>query len=230
MRSFAEILAIAADRKDGADAILAAVPKPRTGDALAAIGDDRWLAAMARGIFQAGISWAVVDAKWPGIEAAFQGFAIGPVSMMDDAWFDGLLTDPRIIRSGPKIAAVRENAIFIRDTAAEHGSFGRKVGNWPATDFAGLLDWLQRHGSRLGGSTGAYMLRQMGKDGFILSRDVVARLGAEGVIEGPPTSRKAMAAVQAAFNAWAAESGQSLTAISRVLAQSIGPQTGDGME
>jgi hypothetical protein len=31
-----------------------------------------------------------------------------------------------------------------------------------------------------------------------------------------------MKAVQAAFNHWQAESGQSLTAISRVLAQSVG--------
>ncbi len=221
MRSFAEILALAAGRKGGAAAVLAAVPQPKTADDLAAIPDDRWLAAMARGIFQAGISWTVVDAKWPGIEVAFRGFAIGPVSMMDDAWFDGLLTDPRIIRSGPKIEAVRENAVFIRETAAEAGSFGRRIGDWPAADFTGLLDWLARNGSRLGGSTGPYMLRQMGKESFILSRDVVARLVEEGVIDGPPTSRKAMAAAQAAFNAWAAESGRSLTAISRVLAQSI---------
>jgi hypothetical protein len=45
---------------------------------------------------------------------------------------------------------------------------------------------------------------------------------AEGVVDGPVTSAKAMRAVQAAFDVWARESGQSLTAISRVLAQSIG--------
>jgi 3-methyladenine DNA glycosylase Tag len=221
MRSFAEILALAAARKGGTEAVLAAVPPVKSADDLAAVPDDRWLAAMARGIFQAGISWAVVDAKWSGIEAAFQSFAIGPVSMMDDRWFDGLLTDPRVIRSGPKIEAVRENAVFIRETALESGSFGRRVGDWPASDFTGLLHWLHSNGSRLGGATGAYMLRQMGKEGFIMSRDVVARLVAEGVIDGPPTSRKAVAAVQAAFNGWAAESGLNLTAISRVLAQSI---------
>lgn len=66
------------------------------------------------------------------------------------------------------------------------------------------------------------MLRQMGKEGYLLSKDVVARLVAEGVIGGPPTSRKAMAAVQAAFDRWRTESGQSLNTISRVLAQSIG--------
>ena len=61
----------------------------------------------------------------------------------------------------------------------------------------------------------------MGKDGFILSRDVVAALIREGVIDKPPSSKKAMAAVQAAFNHWADESGHSLTAISQTLARSI---------
>jgi hypothetical protein len=50
----------------------------------------------------------------------------------------------------------------------------------------------------------------------------VARLVAEGVVDKAPSSKKAWAAVQDAFNTWRAQSGQSLTTISRVLAQSIG--------
>lgn len=222
MRSFAEILQIAADRKGGVEAVLADVPKARTADELAAIPDDRWLAQMARGIFQAGISWAVVEAKWPGIEDAFHQFDTGRVAMIEGDALDDLLMDTRVIRSGPKIVAIRDNAVFIRRVAADSGSFGRRVGDWPSSDFAGLLAWLSAEGSRLGGATGPYMLRAMGKDSFILSQDVTARLVAEGVIEGPATSAKAMRAVQAAFNGWAAESGQGLTTISRVLAQSVG--------
>lgn len=222
MRSFAEILQIAADRKGGVEAVLADVPKARTADELAAIPDDRWLAQMARGIFQAGISWAVVEAKWPGIEDAFHQFDTGRVAMIEGDALDDLLMDTRVIRSGPKIVAIRDNAVFIRRVAADSGSFGRRVGDWPSSDFAGLLAWLSAEGSRLGGATGPYMLRAMGKDSFILSQDVTARLVAEGVIEGPATSAKAIRAVQAAFNGWAAESGQGLTTISRVLAQSVG--------
>lgn len=224
MRSFKEILDIAAARKGSVARVLEGASVPLAAEDLAAVPDDRWLACMARGIFQAGISWKVVENKWPGIEAAFGGFDPGRVSMMDDRWFDALLADPRVIRSGPKIAAIRDNATFIRSVAAEHGSFGRRVGDWPGSDFSGLLQWLGRNGSRLGGSTGAYVLRFMGKDGYILSTDVVARLVAEGVIDGPPGSRKAQAAVQAAFDRWQAESGLPLGTISRVLAQSIGPE------
>lgn len=222
MRSFDDILAIAIARKGSREAVLGDAPAPRSADQIAAIPDDRWLAGMARGIFQAGISWKVVEAKWPGIEEAFDGFEVGPLSLMSEERFDGLLTDTRVIRSGPKIAAIRDNAAFIRRVSETEGGFGRKVADWPGEDFAGLLDWLKREGARLGGNTGAYLLRSMGKDGYMLSKDVVARLVAEGVIDKPPGSRKAMQPVQEAFNAWAAESGESLTTISRVLARSIG--------
>lgn len=222
MRSFAEILAIAAERKGGVKAVMAEIPAVKSASELAAIPDDRWLAQMARGIFQAGISWAVVKAKWPGIEEAFHAFDTGRVAMIEGDALDALLSDRRVIRSGPKIVAIRDNAVFIRNVSAKHGSFGRWVGDWPATDFSGLLTALTKEGSRLGGATGPYMLRAMGKESFILSQDVQARLIAEGVIEAPPSSAKAMKAVQAAFNKWAEESGQSLTVVSRVLAQSIG--------
>lgn len=222
MRSFDEILAIAAGRKGGAEAVLAGAVLPLDAGALAAIADDRWLAAMARGIFQAGISWKVVEAKWPGIEEAFDGFDPGRVAMIEGDRLDALVQDRRVIRSGPKIVAIRDNAVFVQQVSRESGGFGRRIADWPAGDFAGLLAWLGREGSRLGGNTGSYMLRHMGKESYILTTDVVARLVAEGVIAGPPGSAKAMRAVQAAFDIWRAQSGQPFNVISRVLAQSIG--------
>lgn len=222
MRSFDEILAIAAARKGSTDAVLAGAMPVKQAAELAAIPGDRWLATMARGIFQAGISWTVVEAKWPGIEEAFAGFDVGRVSMMDDAWFDALLADTRVIRSGPKIAAIRDNAAFIRRVDETEGGFARRIADWPTEDYIGLLDWLTKNGSRLGGNTGAYMLRWMGKESFMLSQDVVARLVAEGVVDAAPKSKKALLPVQAAFNQWRAESGRSFNEIGRVLAQSIG--------
>ena len=94
-------------------------------------------------------------------------------------------------------------------------------GGWPSEDYVALLEMLKKRGSRLGGTTGQYAMRFAGRDSFILSRDVTARLIAEGVIDKPATSKKAMRAVQEAFNSWQEESGRSLTEISRVLAMSI---------
>ncbi|MCB6178893.1 DNA-3-methyladenine glycosylase I [Rhodobacter sp. Har01] len=217
MRRFADILAVAVARKGSVQAVLSGLPPVKSAAELAAIPDDRWLAQMARGIFQAGISWAVVQAKWPGIETAFHGFAPGRVALIEGDELHALLADPRVIRSGAKITAIRDNAVAL----AANPGFGARVADWPASDFAGLLACMARDFSRLGGSTGQYLLRAMGKESFVLSRDVVARLQAEGVIDGPAASARALRAVQAAFNAWKAESGRSLTEISRVLAQSI---------
>ena len=221
MRSFDEILSIAASRKGSVEAVLKDIPVPLDAEALAAIPDARWLAQMARGILQAGISWKVVDAKWPGIEAAFLGFDLSAIAFQPDDWVHDLCADTRVIRSPPKLRAILDNAAFVRRVRDDCGSFGRRVGDWPADDFAGLIQWLQTEGARLGGATGPYMLRQMGKDGYILSQDVTARLVAEGVIDKAPTTKKAWAAVQGAFNTWRDQSGQSLTTISRVLAQSL---------
>ncbi len=222
MRKFKEIYAIAAKRKGGNDELEALLGKPKSISQLAAVADDRWLAGMAKCVFQAGFNWKVVDNMWPGFEEVFQGFNIGHCAMLHDDDFARLVSDKRIIRHGTKIRSVQQNAVFVSELAKEHGGAGKAFGNWPATDYAGLLALLKKRGSRLGGNSGPYFLRFMGVDGFILSRDVVARLVAEGVIDKAPTSQKAMAAVQQAFNNWQAESRRSLTEISRVLAMSTG--------
>lgn len=221
MRSFDEIRAIAAERKGGEaalDALLA--PGPDTPD-IATLTDDRILATMARAIFQSGFNWKVVEAKWPGFEAGFDGFDPGRVALYGDEDLDRLLADTGVIRNGAKLTAVIENAVWVTELARDHGSARAFFAGWPADDQVGLMQLMATRGSRLGGNTGPYVLRAIGRDGFILSRDVVARLTAEGVIDGPATSKRAQAAIQAAFNGWATESGRSLREISRTLAFSV---------
>ncbi|MCA0045162.1 DNA-3-methyladenine glycosylase I [Celeribacter litoreus] len=221
MRSYEEILAIAAERKGGVEAVLADVYIPKLPHEMAATPDDRWLSEMARHIFQTGMSWQVVNSKWDDIEDAFSGFDVAKLANMSEDWFDELLKDTRIIRSAPKIKAIQENAEFIMKVSEESGGFGNKIAYWPAEEYFDLLDWLKKEGSRLGGNTGAQAMRWSGRDGFIMTKDVVARLIEEGIVEKAPTSKAAKKAVQEAFNAWRTESGQTLNTISRVLAQSI---------
>ncbi len=222
MRTFDEIFEIAAKRKGGADALEALLGQQKSTADLESVSDDRWLACMTKCIFQAGFNWKVVESMWPGFEAAFHGFDIGRCAMLNDDDFSDLVSNKAIVRHGTKIRSVQENALFVGDLAKEHGSAAKAIAGWPADDFAGLLLMLKKRGSRLGGNTGQYFLRFTGVDGFVLSRDVTARLIAEGVVEKAPTSQTAMAAVQHAFNSWAQQSDRSLTEISRVLAFSNG--------
>lgn len=221
MRQFDDIRAIAAERKGGAaalDALLA--PDPDAPD-IATLTDDRILATFARCIFQAGFNWNVVAAKWPGFEAAFEGFDPARIAFFGDELLGQLISDTRVIRNGQKLAAVIHNAVFLTDLAREHGSARAFFADWPPEDQVGLMALMAKRGSRLGGTTGQYALRFIGRDGFVLSRDVVARLTAEGIVDGPTSSKRALAAIQDAFNTWRAQSGRSMREISKTLAFSI---------
>ena len=221
MHNFDELFEMAALRKGGAASFEASLPEIKPARDLVKISDDRWLAAFSKGVFQTGLNWKVVENKWDGIEEALWGFDIGRCKMMSDDDLDVLLKDTRVIRHAQKLLSVRDNAVFFAELAQEFGSAARAFAEWPNDDFIGLMALLKKRGSRIGGNTGMYALRIMGRDGFVLGGDVVKALVREGVVDKTPTSMKALIAVQDAFNTWAAESGRSLAAISRTLACTV---------
>ena len=223
MIAFKTIRARAAKRKGGETALASLLPKVPAQKALASLTDDRVLAEMAKRIFSAGFVWSVIEKKWPGFEAAFLGFEPKRLAFQPDEFWEGLAGDKRIVRNPQKIKAVRDNAAFVADIAREHGSFGKFLGEWPADDQVGLLELLGKRGARLGGRTGQYFLRFIGKDCFVTSADVVACLRDAGLdISESPTSKKDLRKIQDQFNAWAKETGLPLTHLSRICAMSIG--------
>ena len=222
MAEFAEIYERAALRKGGTKALDAMLTAPKSARSLKRITDDRYLSEMTACVFRSGFVWKIVEAKWPAFEDVFHGFDSMACAMLGDEELEEIAQDTRIIRHAKKIHAVRNNALFVRDVKESHGSFAAYIADWPVTDITGLWADMKKRGDRLGGQTGRYFLRFMGKDTPILSRDVVAALIQAGVIDKDPTSKKAMAQLQASLNAWMEESGRSLTEISRVLAMSVG--------
>jgi 3-methyladenine DNA glycosylase Tag len=223
MIEFAASRARAAGRKGGEAVLQTLLPRSPDPAALAAMGDDRVLAAMAQRIFSAGFVWSVIEAKWPGFEAAFLGFHPARLLFEPDEYWDRLCTDTRIVRNPQKIMAVRTNARFVSEVAQDHGGFGRFLASWPADDQIGLMALLRARGARLGGATGQFFLRFVGYDGFITSPDVVACLRDAGLdIASAASSKQDLAKIQDQFNAWRAETGLSATQISRICAMSIG--------
>ena len=213
----------AAKRKGGEKVLASLLPKTRDNKALARLGDDRVLAEMARRVFSAGFVWSVIEQKWPGFEEAFLGFNPKRLLFQPAEFWHDLASDKRIVRNPQKIKSVREDAKFVSDIAAEHGSFGKFLAAWPADDQLGLMDVLAKRGSRLGGNTGQYLLRFLGRDSFILTNDLMLCLRDCGVpISEKGTSKKDLKLAQDQINAWAAESGLPLTHISRICALSVG--------
>lgn len=223
MIAFKTIRERAEKRKGGAAALKRLLPPKPDAKALAELGDDRVLAEMAKRVFCAGFAWSVIETKWPGFEEAFMGFEPGRLSLQPDDYWDGLLKDARIVRNGAKVMSVRANAAFVREIAKEHGSFGRMLAGWPSSNEVGLLEMLAKRGSRLGGNTGQMLLRFLGWDGFVTSRDVVACLRDAGLeISEDAKSKRDLAKVQAQFEAWARETKLPYVHLSRICALSIG--------
>ena len=72
------------------------------------LGD--YLEVMSKAVFQSGISWRVVESKWPSTREAFWGFHAEAVAGFSEPELDALTNDSRVIRNRRKLEAVVENA------------------------------------------------------------------------------------------------------------------------
>ena len=73
--------------------------------------------ALALGVFEAGLSWAIVFGKRDGFREAFHGFDVAKVAAMTARDIDRLVQDPSIIRNRAKIQATVENARAMRSAS-----------------------------------------------------------------------------------------------------------------
>ena len=222
MEKFSKIYQHACDRHGGEALLKKLMPRVRSARALAGTSDDRWLAEMTRCIFQAGFVWRVVNHKWDDFEDVFFGFPPEKIVMLSPEQLDRFATNPKIIRNRQKVLTVQHNAQFILDVRKEHGSIGKFVGRWPSEDLIGLFAYMKKRGARLGGMTGQRVLRNMGKDTFVVTGDVVRCLQRAGLdISSTPTSKRELSHVQQAFNIWQKDSELPVSHISRIAALSI---------
>jgi 3-methyladenine DNA glycosylase Tag len=213
----------ACERKGSSRAVEALLPKPASKRAVKALGSDRYLAEFTRKVFQSGFVWRVVDQKWPGFEDVFWKFDVDKLLLMPDDMLERKARDAAIIRNLTKVKTVRDNALMIADTERrEQCTFGEFVASWPRDDVVGLWLYLKRNGSRLGGNTGPFALRTLGVDTFLLTADVEGFLRSYDIVDSGISSRRALDAAQAYFNELRAESGRSLSALSRLVSLTFG--------
>jgi 3-methyladenine DNA glycosylase Tag len=85
--------------------------------------DDEYFEELTKAVFQGGLGWPALEAKWPGFRRAFSNFSVQDVSnyLPDDV--DRLMSDPQIVRNLQRIEATIENAAEVLLVAIEHGSF-----------------------------------------------------------------------------------------------------------
>lgn len=222
VEQFSSIYQRAADRKGGTAALEALTRQPLSPAQLKSYSNADWLSAFSKKVFQSGFVWRVVEQKWPGFREVFFDFAPEKILLLSDEMLAAKATDPRIIRNAGKVLSIQANAQMIYELELEYGPFSALIADWPGERIIELWALLKKRGARLGGNTGAYSLRAMGKDTFLLSQDVEAYLRAYQVIDGGLTSQSSLKKIQAQFNDWQQQSGRSLQQISQIVSMSVG--------
>ncbi|MBW8192095.1 DNA-3-methyladenine glycosylase I [Neiella marina] len=222
MEHFSHTLARAIERKGGEQQLFSLLTSPVQSHQLQALTDADCLAQITKVVFQSGFAWRVIEHKWAGFEKAFWQFDPNKLVLLDDSHIERLMQNTDIVRNGQKIKTVPINAQLMLDIRQQHGSFGQFLAEWPEQDITGLWLYLKKHGARLGGNSASFVLRRLGKDTFVLSRDVTAHLINQGVIDKPATSKTALKQVQQAFNTWQQQVSLPLTQLSQIIALSVG--------
>jgi DNA-3-methyladenine glycosylase I len=108
---------------------------------------------LTKAVFQSGISWRVVEAKWDGFRKALKGFDPSKVADLTPRDIDRLAEDASIIRNRRKIEATVENAETMLELDREFNGFGRYLRSHGGFDET-VADLRQRF--RFLGDTGCY--------------------------------------------------------------------------
>jgi Methyladenine glycosylase len=112
-----------------------------------------YMDVLTKAVFQSGISWRVVEAKWPGTREALHNFDPDQLADLTPDDVDRLAQDQRLVRNRRKIEAIVENAQTMLDLDREHDGFGRYLKSFPDFD-AASTDLVKRF--KFLGATGAY--------------------------------------------------------------------------
>lgn len=222
MEKFNDIYIRAAERKGGEGTLAMLLSKPLSNKQVAQLPDSAWLSEFTKKIFQSGFYWSVIEKKWSGFEEVFWRFDVEALLMMSPEQQEKAASDERIVRNYKKVQTVQANAYMIHEIAGQHGSFSQFIADWPSDDIIGLWQYLKKYGARLGGNTGPYALRVLGKDTFLLSRDCESYLRSHKIVDGGLQTKKSLVAIQSFFNELQQQSGLSYQELSQIVSYSCG--------
>lgn len=80
-----------------------------------------YLEIMSKAVFQAGVSWQLIDSKWEAFHEVFLGFDPYKIAKFTDADVDRLMSDERLFRSRNKFQATIANAKMLIELDKQFG-------------------------------------------------------------------------------------------------------------
>jgi 3-methyladenine DNA glycosylase Tag len=109
---------------------------------------DDYLEVMTKAVFQAGVSWAMVENKWPAFRKAFAEFKARDVARFAEADIERLANDASILRSRNKIVGTIKNAQAMVALEDEYGDFRKYLHS--KADYKSLSKDLQKRFKYMG--------------------------------------------------------------------------------
>jgi DNA-3-methyladenine glycosylase I len=127
-----------------------------------------YLAVISQAIFQAGLSWALIAAKWEAYRRLFAEFDVPTVAAFGEADVERILADGGVVRTRKKIVATIENAkrLLALDRAfAPDGPPGAGVRAYLRSfaDYDALANDLKTRFAFLGDLSAYYVLFRVGE-------------------------------------------------------------------
>ncbi len=120
-----------------------------------------YLAVMSRAIFQAGMSWKLIDSKWDAYLRLFEGFEPILVAAFGEGDIERIMTDGGVVRTYKKIAGTIENARTLLALDREYGGFRNYLRSFDSYD--ALAANLKRRFQFLGELSAYYFLFRVGE-------------------------------------------------------------------
>ncbi|MFQ6064804.1 MAG: DNA-3-methyladenine glycosylase I [Candidatus Bathyarchaeia archaeon] len=127
--------------------------------------DDAYFENMTRVIFQAGLSWRLIERKWPDFRKAFENFSIDKVASFGEDDVKRLMEDKGIVRNRRKILATIYNAKQLQAIKKRFGSFHSYIDTLDkSNNYALVIKELSKKFKHLGPSSARIFLYSVGED------------------------------------------------------------------
>ena len=122
-----------------------------------------YLEVMTKAVFEAGISWKVIENKWPGFREAFHEFDPDWVANMTPDHPDARSVDTRIVRNRRKIEATIHNAQAMIALDQQPGGFKGFLSESAGGDFWAVSKALKKQFKHFGDFGCYYFLYVVGE-------------------------------------------------------------------
>ena len=127
--------------------------------------DNAYFENMTRVIFLAGLSWKMIDKKWPNFRRAFQNFSVDDVAKFGEKDTERLMADASIVRNRAKLTATITNARQFQGIKKEYGSFQSYLDSLDKSNhYASVIKDLGKKFNRIGPSSANLFLYSVGEN------------------------------------------------------------------